>query len=64
MKGNMHMPMDRLNRVALNRALAKAIAYRDCGKDLEAAQWSAKLLRLLHSASLLNANALNLAEPE
>jgi hypothetical protein len=38
-------------RSALNKALAKALAFRDTGK--EARQWAAELVRLLKSHDLL-----------
>jgi hypothetical protein len=36
-------------RSALNKALAKALAFRDTGKIPEARQWAAELVRLLKS---------------
>jgi len=40
-------------RSALNKALAKALAFRDTGKIPEARQWAAELVRLLKSLDLL-----------
>jgi hypothetical protein len=40
----------------VNRALAKAIAYKQCGKDCDAAIWAEKLVRLLECAEILNDN--------
>lgn len=39
-----------IDRTEVNRALAKAIAYKACGKDDEAALWAAKLVTLLAGA--------------
>ena len=43
----------RADRSELARALAKAIAYRDCGKPKEAARWAADLVELLEAAEIL-----------
>jgi hypothetical protein len=43
-----------INRSEVNRALAKAIAYKQCGKDRDATIWAAKLVRLLECAEILN----------
>jgi len=40
-------------RSALNKALAKALAFRDAGKMPEAREWAAELVRLLKSHDLL-----------
>lgn len=45
--------MDRLDRSAINQALAKAIAYKQCGKHLEAEDWALKLVRLLDCHEIL-----------
>lgn len=42
-----------LDRSEISRALAKAIAYKQCGKDRETAQWAAQLVRLLECAEIL-----------
>lgn len=39
-------------RTEINRALAKALAYADCGKREEAARWAAELIRLLELAGV------------
>ena len=44
-----------MDRSAINRALAKAMAYKQCGKEAEAAQWARELLRQLELAHLLKA---------
>ena len=44
-----------MDRSAINRALAKAMAYKQCGKEAEAAQWAKELLRQLELAHLLKA---------
>jgi len=45
--------MARIDRSKVSQALAKAIAYKNCGKDAEAAVWAAKLVRLLECAQIL-----------
>lgn len=41
------------DRKEIATALAKAIAYKNCGKDAEAAVWAAELVRLLGCAEIL-----------
>lgn len=36
-----------IDRVAVNRALAKAIAYKQCMKDAQAEAWAAEVVRLI-----------------
>jgi len=45
--------MARLDRREINRALAKALAYKQCGKDRHAAAWAAELMRLLECGDIL-----------
>ena len=47
-----------IDRSEVNRALAKAIAFKQCGKDHEAAQWAARLLILLDQADILRTDAI------
>lgn len=42
-----------IDRSEASRALAKAIAFAQCGKSKEAAEWAAKLVRLLDAAEIL-----------
>jgi len=42
-----------INRSEVARALAKAIAFKQCGKDPEAAEWARTLVRLLECAEIL-----------
>lgn len=42
-----------MDRSEINRALAKAIAYKNCGKDADAAEWARKLVKLLECAEIL-----------
>lgn len=42
-----------IDRAEVARALAKAIAYKNCGKDKDAAEWAEKLVRLLECAQIL-----------
>lgn len=45
--------MPNLNRSEIARALAKAIAYKQCGKDHDAAERARKLVELLECAEIL-----------
>jgi hypothetical protein len=45
---------DRATRSELAQALAKAVAYRDCGKPADAAAWAAKLVKLLEAQQILS----------
>ena len=42
-----------MDRSEINRALSKAIAYKNCGKDKEAQEWAKKLIYLLECAEIL-----------
>lgn len=42
-----------LDRTEISRALAKAIAYKQCGKDAEAAKWTRQLIQALELAEIL-----------
>jgi hypothetical protein len=42
-----------IDRSEVARAMAKAIAYKQCGKDREAEQWARKLVELLQCAEIL-----------
>lgn len=42
-----------LDRSAISQALAKAIAYKNCGKDKDAALWAIKLIELLELKEIL-----------
>lgn len=42
-----------IDRTAVNRALAKAIAFKACGKDAEANEWARELVRLLECSDIL-----------
>jgi len=46
-----------IDRSEAARAMAKAIAYKQCGKDREAAQWARELVRILECADILNGDA-------
>lgn len=45
--------MTAIDRSAAARALSKAIAYKQCGKDRDAEQWARQLVELLHCADIL-----------
>jgi len=42
-----------IDRSEVSRALAKAIAYKNCGKDRDAEEWARRLVRLLECADIL-----------
>ena len=42
-----------IDRSEVARALAKAIAYQNCGKAKEAEEWGRRLVRLLELANIL-----------
>lgn len=42
-----------VDRAEVNRALAKALAFKGCGKDAEAAVWARRLVVLLECADIL-----------
>ena len=42
-----------MDRSEINRALAKAIAYKNCGKQADAERWAREVVRLLECAEIL-----------
>jgi hypothetical protein len=42
-----------IDRSEVSRALAKALAYKACGKQRDAEVWAAKLVELLECANIL-----------
>jgi hypothetical protein len=42
-----------IDRSAISQALAKAIAYKQCGKQAEAESWAQKLVKLLECEGIL-----------
>ena len=42
-----------IDRSEVSRALAKAIAYKQCGKHQDAAEWAKRLIRALELAEIL-----------
>lgn len=42
-----------IDRSKVNQALAKAIAYKQCGKETDAAAWARELIKLLELAEIL-----------
>lgn len=42
-----------VDRTETARCLAKAIAFKNCGKDAEAAEWARKLVEALECADIL-----------
>ena len=47
--------MTTLDRSAIAQAVAKAIAYKQCGKDEHASEWATKLVKLLECHDILPA---------
>ena len=47
-----------IDRSEVSRALAKAIAYKQCGKDGLAQIWAARLIDQLECADILNPTGL------
>lgn len=47
-----------IDRSEVNRAFAKAIAYKQCGKDEQAKAWTVKLILALEQADLLDESDL------
>ena len=43
----------KLDRVNINQALAKAIAYHDCNKPEDARKWAIQLMRELQQRDIL-----------
>jgi len=46
-----------MDRSAINQALAKAMAYKQCGNDAAAAEWGRKLIELLELSEILSTDA-------
>lgn len=42
-----------IDRSDVSRCLAKAIAYKQCGKDADAAEWARRLVVVLECAEIL-----------
>lgn len=51
-----------IDRSEVSRALAKAIAYKQCGKHDKAEVWAARLLGLLECAEILDPRRTGLSE--
>jgi hypothetical protein len=43
-----------MNRTEINRALAKAMAYKQCGKENDAREWAIELLKQLEVADIID----------
>jgi hypothetical protein len=50
--------VQRIDRTNAARALAKAMAYRDCGKDREAEYWAIALMRELQATGVIRPDVL------
>lgn len=46
--------MSNIDRSAVNRALSKAIAFKQCGKDRVANEWAIELVKLLQCSEILS----------
>lgn len=49
-----------IDRSEISRCIAKAIAFKQCGKHAEAELWAAKLLGLLDMHDIINPNRCGL----
>ncbi len=47
-----------IDRSKAAQALAKAIAFKSCGKDRDAAMWARRLVEILECANILNPEAV------
>ena len=56
--GTYNSMTSKADRRAISRAVAKAIAYHDCGKPEKAAAWAAEVVRLLEAQAILTPQAL------
>lgn len=45
--------IDQVLRGLLNKAVAKAIAYKNVGKDKEAQEWGEDVVRLMQQAGII-----------
>jgi hypothetical protein len=52
--------ISRADRSAISRAVAKAIAYHNAGKQEQADRWVAELVRLLGAKGILSREAIDL----
>ena len=50
-----------IDRSEVNRALAKAIAFKACGRDDLAEAWAARLIGLLECAEILGIDGRSMA---
>jgi len=50
-----------MDRSEISRALAKAIAYKQCGQDRKASIWAARLVILLECGGILVPHAADAA---
>lgn len=54
-----------IDRSEVSRALAKAIAYKNCGKHRKAEEWAARLVELLEANAILAVpGRYSLGDPE
>ena len=50
---NRGLVMESIDRSEASRALAKAIAYKNCGKQAQAEEWAIELVHLLECSGIL-----------
>ena len=53
-----HQGVEQMDRSEINRALAKAIAYKNCGKQEVAESWAIRLIALLECDGILSGDAV------
>lgn len=58
------LPIEHAERVLLNQALAKAIAYKNCGQQRKAEAWAAKIVYLLDVMDICDQSRLDAALAE
>lgn len=51
-----------IDRVEVNRALAKALAFKQCGQDHKADAWAARLVKLLEANRILSERGEEMAD--
>lgn len=54
--------MTNLDRSEISQALAKAIAYKQCGKHASSELWAARLLGLLECADILDPRRIGIVD--
>lgn len=55
--------IDSKERALISQAIAKAIAYKNCGKDISAQAWAIRVVYLLDCMDILDQGTLSRANP-